>query len=249
MRWDGLFGDLERRFDAGLLAEADAMAQDEARARHAGLGLRDRLLGSGLLVVLATRGGEVARLLDAVGADWVAGRRRAARADRPLPPSSAVARAAEAELRPRATAWTRGRVCDCAPSRGRARPGSGASPHDRRVAATSTSPCTRSTTPAAATRRAGAASCRSRRSTPSAGGSEAPHRTRLGAYRRASRVLPCDWAGIDIRLVTDIDDEAIRHHAVPSLSSSARRASRSGPSGASSSSARAAPKRRRRSSS
>lgn len=110
MRWDGLFGDLERRFDAGLLAEADAMAQDEARARHAGRGLRDRLLGAGLVAVVATRGGEVLRLrVDAVGADWIAG--------------AAAEGGASAIVPLPAIAWMQTRVVEAAPPESRERAG------------------------------------------------------------------------------------------------------------------------------
>lgn len=89
MRWDGLFQDLEHRFEDALAAEAAAEALDEVRARHAARTLRDRLFGEAATVVVATRGGAVLPLaVEAVGADWLAGTALAGRASLLVPLAS-----------------------------------------------------------------------------------------------------------------------------------------------------------------
>lgn len=89
MRWDRLFLDLEHRFDREAELERAAEADDEARARSAAVSIGDRWAASGS-GVLRTRGGATMRLLvDAVGADWIAGRDTAAAA-RLLIPTTAI---------------------------------------------------------------------------------------------------------------------------------------------------------------
>ncbi|WP_156762202.1 hypothetical protein [Microbacterium karelineae] len=76
-RWDPLFEDLEHQFAAEREAEHGQLAAETERLRVARLGLRDRLLaaGTGARVTIEDRSGGAHRLrLEAVGADWVAGR-------------------------------------------------------------------------------------------------------------------------------------------------------------------------------
>lgn len=73
MRWQDLFADLEREWEAGDAAERRAEIAERTRAEFARVPFLDRLRGSaGREVALTTRGGhEVRGLLARVGADFV----------------------------------------------------------------------------------------------------------------------------------------------------------------------------------